>query len=177
MPCKDAMPIGDVVLWCISVAAFVMSAVTWFTEFVVNRQRLTMQAITYDALPPGDGKTTELRLFYVIFGNHSRLPTSIIGIDLLVCGKAYKCAAVPVFARGKRETKNGEVIRYDETYTLGLPINLDALSSIAGYIVFEADRHTLPTDAKSATFRLHTTRGTVTKTLSLCCSVPHMQMW
>lgn len=137
----------------ISILALALSLAMWIYTLITHRKKVDIKILMYR-------HHEKCPLFYVLFENKSRLPISFTRIALVTPnGKYLDCMPVSerVFTRVSR--KKGEVIDRRHFYSLPLPISLDSLGGLGGFVYFESDQLLFPTPPKSVTFLIHTNRG------------------
>lgn len=166
------------VTFIIALAGFLMSFVSWIYVFTKERKKLSIKAITYDSgYRNGDVTGTELRFFYVIIENKSRLSISITDIAVLYNEDIFHCSPVAVQMLSVTGRTKGQVVGRKATDSLAMPINIQGLCAQSGYLLFASPKHTLPTDATEVTLQVATTRGGLTVCVDLSQTDRHRSMY
>ena len=149
------------VTFVIAVVAFVLSDTSWVHTAVTQRKSFSIKvykAFSYE----------KLVLFIVAIENKSRLPISINEITLHYNDINAPCKRLPKRVYETTRRQNNEIYERKTYYSMEMPININALSSVTGYVLFDHLTQNLPSDAKKAVFAVGTNRGRrVKKTLEL----------
>lgn len=151
----------------LTVAAFIMSSLTWANELLHKRRKLRITPLSYMSKPSNSEKNAVLFL-HLNIENKSRISIAVTSISAQVGGDFIDCNPISHVYFTNISRQGGEIVNQVERYSLGMPINLASLEATSGVLLFE-----LPTqDALDASIplnvRLTTTRGTIDVTLPLC---------
>lgn len=129
---------------------------TIISTFILNRKNLSINIASC---------TNRYGKLYInmTFINKSRQPISVFSIKLKASEKIYSSLPYPENV-GKYTLRDGnEIIDRVFTYTLPLPIDLQALGAASGYISFDVPKEVLKNSSIPLTLLVQSTRGTVQK--------------
>lgn len=136
----------------VSVAAFVMSGLTWISTFVHQRKRLSVFLLEYFQEP------TRLNLMLSI-ENKSRLPISISRISILLDGKEYLCSYRSIKVLEFAATEKGVRKVTESHFSLPFPIPIFSLGAVGGYLTFPDFPRISENPPTPLTLRVYTNRG------------------
>lgn len=97
----------------------------------------------------------------VTFENRSRLPIAITNLKLSTKGETVDCMSYP-FCVGTYSNKEGhEVVNRLFTYNLKLPADIQQLSAVSGYALFEISQEHIQNPSTPLILLVSSTRGRV----------------
>lgn len=136
----------------ISILAFLLSSILAIHQLYFERRQLKIRIV--EAY-----RNSANVHFLMVFENRSRLPISITKISLCV-GGGIECEHLPKMIGIERYAYFRDCPpKLAEIYSLEVPIVLQGLGALGGYILFDDPVPALPVDAKSATFLIQASRG------------------
>lgn len=136
----------------ISILAFLLSSILTIHQLYFERRQLKIRIVKAY-------RNSDNVHFLMVFENRSRLPISITNITLCV-GDGIECEHLPKLIGTERYRPFSDCPPIlAEIYSLEVPIVLQGLGSLGGYILFDDPAPALPVDAKSATFLIQASRG------------------
>lgn len=152
----------------LTIAAFVMSSVTWVVTIVAHRKKVKIEVL-------GNGLWSEQRGFpeypkhfvRFMFMNQSRLPISIVSVELTSGEAKIICDSKGiVYVRGSGTTASSSLSLWEKR-SADMPINLPGLVSANAILSFDDPEHKIEFAAIRLTLRLLTTRGEIKRKISL----------
>ncbi len=156
------------ILATISIAAFLMSLLSWIFAWFRRRLRINLTTIAYEAnekRSPYRGS----RIIYLTLENPSNTPVVIRHFFLGSKQGKVQCCLLPVRIGGKTVNENGRSSCVAEYFSASFPITLPALAADNYLLLFEDASHILATGATEANLEVVTTRGSKWKRIPLCC--------
>jgi len=143
----------DVVLWVISVSAFVMSLASWVLSLIHQRRNLKIRIVHHCSFK-------NYFAFYVSFENSSRVPILISQIFLIADdGSKFECYFKPRNVYDLRKEINNIPEPREIIKSVKLPLALPALGGDSGYVAFSSQNIALPTLSTGVNFQVQTNRG------------------
>ena len=139
------------VTFYIAVLGFAMSSLSWLRELWLRRNRIDLTVIDYT-------QVRNVTQFYLSLRNKSTLPASIAKISVKMDGVWVDC---------KLEPKPIKESRWYTAMTPCFPISVPSLSFYALYVEFLPEKSIPLARGKEVCFQIHTSRGILTKSLSL----------
>ncbi len=151
----------DRLLALVSVLAFIMSSLTWIMAFVRQRKRVSIKANVYEL-------RVDVHIFHLSIENKSRLPIAISLISVSDARIRLECDIVPAMVYSKAIRVKDEIVEQRKYDSFSFPINIPALASVSGFLVFRDIQPNPKAFSTEVTFRLFSNRGRpVKKKLSL----------
>ena len=154
------------VTFVIAVIGFLLSLSSWIHAWTTQRKSLTVTA--YEAC-----SFANLVYFVVAIENNSRLPISVNKLTLHYEDIVAPCTMIPKRVLELTRTHGKEIVERKTHYSMDMPVNINALSSATGYILFENLPYDLPTDANKAVLVIGTNRGRKVKKILELPEVRH----
>ena len=140
----------------LSIFGSVGTLVTFISSYLTQRKNLKINIIscTYK-------RQLGRMILIVTFENRSRLPISVTSISAIMNGNILKPLRHP-HCVGEYTKKDGdEVIDRKFEYDLRLPADIQQLSAVSGYILFDVSLKELETLSTPLILQFHSTRGGV----------------
>lgn len=151
----------------ISLLALILSASMWVYTLVTHRKNVSIKIewyIHHDSCPQ----------FYVLFENRSRLPISFTRVALKAPGgEIIDCVPVPERIFTRTRCVNGEIVDRRSFYSLPMPISVDSLGAVGGFVYFVSDQQLFQNPPKIVTFLICTNRGKIGELQCRCPDPAH----
>ncbi len=142
------------ITFVIAVAGFLMSALSWLKEFWQKRNAIDLVIIDY-----ANPKRSIVQ-FYLQFQNKSSMPASVSMIEVESKGNDYSCELEPKLIK---ETRSVRIL------TPQFPLSLPPMAFYSCYLEFLGVPNTQLGPGTVVSFRIHTSRGILRKSLTLSC--------
>lgn len=142
------------ITFLIAVAGFFMSALSWLKEFWQKRNAIDLVIIDY-----ANPKRSIVQ-FYLQFQNKSSMPASVSMIEVESKGNDYSCELEPKLIK---ETRSVRIL------TPQFPLSLPPMAFYSCYLEFLGVPNTQLGPGTVVSFRIHTSRGILRKSLTLSC--------
>ena len=153
------------VTFLIAVVSFALSSGSWIQTWIKRRKRLKF---TIQEARARD----DVLFFFLQIENESELPIAITRIQVLVDGNFIDCTAIPEFVYGFSHRSGDELVASKDFFSMQMPIELNPLGAVSGFVLFEGLQTSLPPSATQVIFRISTNRGKAEKIeLPLCRGV------
>jgi hypothetical protein len=146
----------NITFW-IAAAGFVMSASSWVYTFIAQKKSLSFRITEASCC-------NDTTVLFLQIENNSRLPISITRIVLNCNSKLMDCVSPPVIVREDTRKCGSELIERKTYYSMQIPIPIDSLGAVSGYVAFQGDQCNLEADSKSVNLVIYTNRGKAMKT-------------
>lgn len=137
----------------VALLSFVMSAATWGRDLWLRRNRIDLAVIDFTAYR---GKCVQ---FYLRLHNRSTIPASVSHISVTIDGVTLECELDQKLIR---ITKAGHHL-----HSPAFPLNLPPRAFTAVYLEFLTPQDMQLAPGKTVVFEVHTSRGTIAKTIPL----------
>ena len=144
------------VTFLIAVLSFFLSSASWIYTWIKRRKRLKF---TIQEARARD----DVLFFFLQIENESELPIAITRIQVLIDGKFIDCTAIPEFVYGLSHRSGDELVASKDFFSMQMPIELNPLGAVSGFVLFEGLQTSLPPSATQVIFRISTNRGKAEK--------------
>lgn len=142
----------------LSIFGSVGTLITLISSYVTKRKNLKINVIssTYR-------KDLHRLILVITFENHSRLPIAITSVSIALNQENCDCLPYP-YNVGEYIKRNGnEVVDRKFTYNLHLPSDIQQLSAVSGYVLFDISPKEIENLSTPLTLSIHSTRGKAQK--------------
>lgn len=142
----------------LSIFGSVGTLVTFISSFLTKRKNLK---VVFNS--SAYRKEIHWLILVITFENRSRLPIAITSISAILNGKEIKPIRYPHCVGEYTHRVGPEVIDKKFEYNLKLPADIQQLSAVSGYILFDVSPKDFENLSTPLTLLVHSTRGKVQK--------------
>ncbi len=152
----------------IAIAGFLISVITLIQNVRSKRVNIRTHITSFDYREPA-------MFFTMAFENFSELPIAITDIKFIGEEETIRCNPISREIFVNKKTRNNVVVQTTPYVSSNLPIQIPALGSFSGIILFAPVQDPPKKDSKWVTFEIHTNRRKAFRTtLELSEDIQHL---
>jgi len=144
------------ITFLIAVLGFLMSLGSWVYTGLMRRKKLRFKVHAWQ-------QTDDVFYIFLQIENFSELPISITRIQAFISGEPKDCTAIPTFVYGYRKLNDTDQIASKEFFSMQMPIELNPLGSVSGFVLFEGLPEAQRTISTPVRLQISTNRGAAMK--------------